>query len=105
VATTLSETCPPAVSTTGGPPFTVTGTLVPAPAAATIRLVYTPPGGTPFARTTTADASGNWSRTIDPVTDHGDGNPFGDWTVQANFDGAPGFQPSQSSTCTVMVSD
>ena len=85
--------------------FTVTGTLSPAPAAAIIRLVYTPPGGTPFARTTVADASGNWSRTLDPNADHGDGTTFGSWTVQGQFDGAPGFEPSQSSTCSVTVSD
>jgi hypothetical protein len=104
-ATTLSQTCPATVSTTGGPPFTVTGKLSPAPQAATIRVVYTPPGGTPFARATAADSTGNWSQTIDPVTDRGDGNTFGDWTVQAHFDGTLGFQPSQSSTCTVPVSD
>ena len=104
-ATTLSQTCPPVVNTATGPTFTVTGTLAPAPPAATIRLVYTPPGGTPFARTTVTDASGNWSRTIDPQTDNGDGGTFGDWTVQSHFDGASGFQPSQSSTCTVHVTD
>ena len=105
VPTTLSQTCPAVVNTATGPPFTVTGTLSPPPPAATIRLVYTPPGGSPFARTTGADASGNWSHTIDPQTDHGDGNTFGNWTVQAQFDGAPGFQPSQSSTCSVSVTD
>jgi len=52
-----------------------------------------------------ADASGSWSRTIDPNTDHGNGVTFGTWTVQAQFDGTPGFQPSQSSTCTATVSD
>lgn len=103
--TTLSQTCPAVVNTNSGPPFTVTGRLSPAPPAATIRLVYTPPGGTPFARTTVADGSGNWSHTIDPTTDHGNGTTFGNWTVQAQFDGAPGFQPSQSSTCTVSVTD
>jgi hypothetical protein len=103
--TTLSETCPAVVNTNAGPPFTVSGNLSPAPSAATIRLVYTPPGGTPFARTTVADASGNWSRTIDPNADHGSGTTFGDWTVQAQFDGGVGFEPSQSSTCTVSVTD
>jgi hypothetical protein len=104
-STTLSQTCPAEAKTSGGAPFTVTGTLAPAPPAATIRLVYTPPGGTPFARTTVADASGNWSRTHDPETDNGDGITFGNWTVQSHFDGAPGFEPSQSSTCTVFVTD
>ena len=103
--TTLSQTCPAVVNTNSGPPFTVSGNLSPAPAAATIRLVYTPPGGAPFARTTVADASGNWSRTIDPNADHGSGTTFGDWTVQAQFDGGVGFGPSQSSTCTVTVTD
>ena len=96
---------PAVVNTATGPPFTVTGTLAPAPSAATIRLVYTPPGGTPFARTTMADGTGGWSHTIDPQTDHGDGNTFGNWTAQSHFDGAPGFPPSQSSTCTVTVTD
>ncbi|HET8822354.1 MAG TPA: hypothetical protein VFM57_12460 [Thermoleophilaceae bacterium] len=103
--TTLSQTCPPVVNTATGTPFTVTGTLAPAPPAASIRLVYTPPGGTPFARTTSADASGSWSHTIDPSADHGDGNTYGNWIVQSRFDGAPGFQPSQSNTCTVNVTD
>ena len=105
VATTLSQTCPAVVNTATGPPFTVSGKLSPAPSAATVRLVYTPPGGTPFSRTTVADAGGNWNNTIDPQTDHGDGNTFGNWTVRSHFDGAPGYQSSQSSTCTVNVTD
>jgi hypothetical protein len=104
-STALSETCPAVEDTNNPPPFTVTGRLAPAPAAATIRLVYTPPGGTPFARTTVADGSGNWSHTIDPQTDHGNGGTLGDWTVQAQFDRSPGFGASQSSTCTVTVID
>ena len=103
--TALSQTCPAVVNTATGPSFTVTGTLAPAPFAATIRVVYTPPGGTPFARTTMADGTGGWSQTIDPQTDHGDGVTFGDWTAQAHFDGASGFAPSESSTCTVTVTD
>jgi hypothetical protein len=103
--TALSQTCPAIDYTNADPPFTVTGTLSPAPPAATIRIVYTAPGGTPVARTTVADASGSWSYTIDPDADHGDGNTFGDWTVQSHFDAAPGFQASQSSTCTVYVTD
>ncbi len=58
-----------------------------------------------FTRTTMADGTGGWSHTIDPQTDHGDGLTFGDWTAQARFDGAPGFAPSESSTCTVTVTD
>ena len=103
--TALSQTCPAIDYTNADPPFTVTGTLSPAPPAATIRIVYTAPGGTPVARTTVADASGSWSYTIDPDADHGDGNTFGDWTVQSRFDAAPGFQASRSSTCTVYVTD
>jgi hypothetical protein len=104
-ATSLSESCPAVEDTNHPPPFTVTGRLAPAPPAATIRVVYTPPGGAPFARTTIADASGNWSNTIDPKTDHGSGSSLGNWTVHAHFDGSPGFQASQSSTCTVNVID
>jgi hypothetical protein len=104
-ATSLSETCSPDVNTAASQSITVSGRLTPAPPAATIRLVYTPPGGTPFARTALADGNGNWSNTLDPQTDHGDGVTFGNWTVRAHFDGSPGFQASQSGTCTVFVHD
>ncbi|HZI92375.1 MAG TPA: hypothetical protein VFD31_12235 [Thermoleophilaceae bacterium] len=103
--TTLSQSCPEMVNTNAGPPFTVSGQLKPAPAAASIRLVYTRPDATSFTRSTTVDANGNWSHTIDPEQEDGGGTTFGAWGVQSNFDGSARFRPSQSSTCTVVVND
>ena len=103
--TTLTQTCPQQISTNGSTPFTVSGRLSPAPSAAPIRLTYTRPNATTFTRSTTADANGAWSDTIDPDVERGGSSPFGDWKVQSHFDGSEGFNASESSVCTVTVTD
>jgi hypothetical protein len=102
----LSQNCPSQVSTSDpDPPFTVSGKLQPGFQGATIRLVYTRPDSTTFTRTTTTDASGNWSHTIDPEVESSSSNRFGNWMVQSYFDGDSANNPAQTGACTVDVND
>jgi hypothetical protein len=108
LATTLTQQCPQIVGAySGEPPFTVTGHLDPALAGATIKIRYTTPVGNDppsrtFERTVTTDANGNWTDTISPREEE-PGNPFGDWKVQARFDGNADHAPSVAPECTVFV--
>ena len=104
-ATTLTQTCPKSISTNGGPPFEVKGKLQPGFAGAAVRLVYRRPDASTFTKTTTTDANGDWTLTIDPVAESSGHQVFGNWTVQSNFDGNDAYTASQSTTCTVVVND
>ena len=102
--TTLTQQCPSDVDEFQEEPFTITGQLQPGFANATIKVKYTTPSGfTPgrtFERTVTTNANGAWSDTIDPAAEAGS-NRYGDWKVQARFEGDSDHAPSTAPECTV----
>ena len=104
--TTLTQQCPPRVDGYHDE-LTVTGQLQPGFAGATIKVKYTTPvGGDPssrtFERTVTTDANGNWADAIDVKVEEPD-NAYGDWKVQARFDGDADDAASIAPECTVDV--
>jgi hypothetical protein len=101
--TTLSQQCPaePVGAYGNSEPFTVSGHLDPALTGATIKVKYTTASSSTFERTVTTDANGNWSDTI-VAQDEAPGE-FGDWKVQARFDGDAQHQASTAPECTVVV--
>lgn len=104
-ATTVDQTCPKSLSTNSGPPFTVSGKLQPGFSGGTIRVVYTRPDSSTFTKTTTTNANGDWSLTIDPVAESLGHQVFGTWRVQSSFDGDARYAASQSAPCNVVVND
>jgi hypothetical protein len=105
--TTLTQACPQRVDGFNGAPLTVSGKLEPSYAGATITIKYTTPS-TPgpsrsFERTVTTNANGEWSNTIVPRDEEPSGTRYGNWTVQARFDGDSANKPSQAIACTVDV--
>jgi hypothetical protein len=105
--TSLTQQCPQEVDGFHHEPLTVGGKMSPAFAGATIKIKYTTPTGTPvasrtFERTVQTNANGEWTDTIDPRNEESD-NTYGNWTVQARFDGDAANKPSQAAACTVNV--
>jgi hypothetical protein len=97
-ATTLSQTCPSTPRPYQGS-MTTTGTLSPGLAGATISIKYTQPDQGTFTRTTTTNAQGAWSDTIDPI-DHTFQD--GTWKIQATYAGDDTHAPS-TSECSVVT--
>jgi hypothetical protein len=99
--TTLTQVCP------SDQPFqdemTITGTLSPAQAGATVSVRYTRPDQATFTDTVTTDANGGWSDTIVPG-DFSQRNT-GDWTIQASYAGDSTHAASTAAACTVNVFD
>jgi hypothetical protein len=79
--------------------MTTTGTLSPGLAGATISIKYTQPDQGTFTRTTTTNAQGAWSDTIDPI-DHTFQD--GTWKIQATYAGDDTHAPS-TSECSVVT--
>jgi Peptidase family C25/Propeptide_C25 len=103
--TSLTQTCPEDASYQDE--MTTRGRLSPGFAGAEIQLTYTREDGTTFEREATTDQNGDWSDTIRPV-EHDGPNPFfefGDWQVQARFEGDRGHNPSQAQACSFRVND
>jgi hypothetical protein len=99
--TTLTQTCPSSPQPLPGDGLTTSGTLSPAPAGATISIKYTRPNQTTFTNTTTTDANGAWSDTINPDYSTEDGT----WKVQASYAGSSTHAASTAPECTVELFD
>jgi hypothetical protein len=103
VQTTLTQKCPAVVDEFKQEPFTITGQLQPGFAGATIKIKYTTPGQSApsrtFERTVTTDANGEWSDTMDPSTEPG---RYGNWKVQARYEGDSEHVASTAAECTVL---
>ena len=102
--TSLTQQCPSDVDEFHEEPFTITGQLQPGFANAMVKVRYTAPSGPSpgrtFERTVPTNANGEWSDTIDPAEEAG-GNRYGDWKVQARFEGDSDHAPSTAPECTV----
>ena len=102
ITTTLSQQCPANVDEFHDEPFTITGQLQPGFAGATIKIRYTTPSGftpaTTVERTVTTNANGEWSDTMDPFSVP---NRYGDWKVQARYEGDSEHASSIAAECTV----
>ena len=100
--TSLTQECPENVDEFHEEEFTITGRLQPGFVGATIKIKYTTPGqaapSRTFERTVTTDADGEWSDTMDPS---GEPNRYGDWKVQARFEGDTDHAASTAPECTV----
>jgi hypothetical protein len=106
--TTLTQTCPdtdPNNPMPSGGNATVSGTLSPAFAGATIRVKWTRPDDTSFEHTVTTDADGKWSDTIVPQLEHQNAPLTGTWHVESHYDGDSTHKPSSAGPCAVYVFD
>jgi hypothetical protein len=103
VQTTLTQKCPAVVDEFKQEPFTITGQIQPGFAGATIKIKYTTPGQSApshtFERTVITDANGEWSDTMDPSTEPG---RYGNWKVQARYEGDSEHVGSTAPECTVL---
>jgi hypothetical protein len=103
--TTLSQQCPQRVDGFNDP-VTVSGKLDPGFAGAQIKVKYTTPGqsspSVSFERTVTTDANGNWSDTMNPQQ-QAPNDTYGNWKVQARFEGDAAHAGSTAQECTVDV--
>lgn len=102
VATQTTVTCPGPVAY-GSAALTITGTLAHGPAGAGVAVSFTPiaaAGAPGSARvvTVTVDEQGAFTASL-PLTP----NDIGVFSVQAQFAGSAGAQPSTSSPCTASV--
>jgi hypothetical protein len=93
-ATGVTLTCPSSAQTGQG--ISVSGTLSPHPPGAAVRIVYTE-GGSQVTHTLTADTTGAYADVMQAST-------AGNLTVQVFYDGAAGYQASQSPVCQITVS-
>ena len=99
--TTLTQNCPNDTGFNGD--ATVSGSLGPSVAGATITVTWTRPGGRgSFDRTVTTDSQGNWSDTIDtgPDFDPGGGGSGGTWSVHASYAGDDKHEASSTQDCS-----
>lgn len=92
--TSVSLACP-GKATVKGPP-TVTGSMSPIVAGATITVTYAEPNGTIVDQTTT-DAQGSFTDMTTAVSS-------GTWSVSASYGGSAAFAGSSSAPCTTAIS-
>ena len=94
-ATSLTASCAPGKSAFPQP-VQAGGTLSPAFAGATIRVVYTRGQAAPVTQTATTAADGTWSDSYKPPA-------AGTYSVQAFYDGDGGHEASQAAACDWVV--
>jgi outer membrane protein assembly factor BamB len=95
--TTPTLTCTPASSSlVAGSTMTITGSMTPAASGETITLTYTPPSGSPIARTVTTDSQGHYQDMYQPQSN-------GTWSVTASFAGDTQYSAASSPTATFTV--
>jgi hypothetical protein len=99
-ATTMSVECDDDVN--WNDEATIGGQLQPAFAGATVEVTYTSPSATTTVQTTTTDAQGNWTDTIDTgdTNDPTSGGSGGIWQVSARYAGNSSYEASNAATCT-----
>ena len=102
--TSLSQTCPTAPRP-NNEPVTVSGTLSPAFAGASVVVRWTRPNGTTFDRTVPTNASGNWSSSIEPNDEATGNDRFGTWKARASYAGDDTRNGSAAEECSIVVFD